>query len=225
IGLIERLFVPANRIFVVSNTAGSDYFLAGSQSPESNKLESTRPMRILTMSALYPHKRLELIPEVCKHLIDDHGYDQVEFLLTLSPDSIGWKSIRDKSEGLGVADKVKTLGLVKVKDGPSVYLNADLVFLPSILETFSANYPEAMAIGRPIVTSDLSFARNICQDAALYFEAGNAREAARKIAEVLADSEKYAILVQRGKSVLRSFPNAQQKYELYKRILQDLAVT
>lgn len=35
--------------------------------------------------------------------------------------------------------------------------------MPTVLEVFSATYPEAMAL--PIVTSDLDFARDICDNA------------------------------------------------------------
>ena len=40
--------------------------------------------------------------------------------------------------------------------------------LPTLMESFSASYPEAMYFGLPIVTSDLDFARETCGSAAIF---------------------------------------------------------
>lgn len=38
--------------------------------------------------------------------------------------------------------------------------------MPSLLECFTATYPEAMRMERPIVTTDLAFAQGLCGEAA-----------------------------------------------------------
>jgi glycosyltransferase involved in cell wall biosynthesis len=42
--------------------------------------------------------------------------------------------------------------------------------LPTLLESFSGSYLEAMHFGTPILTSDRDFAREVCGEAALYFD-------------------------------------------------------
>ena len=44
------------------------------------------------------------------------------------------------------------------------------MILPTLLESFSATYIEAMFHGKTILTSDLDFARDVCGEAAFYFD-------------------------------------------------------
>jgi glycosyltransferase involved in cell wall biosynthesis len=42
------------------------------------------------------------------------------------------------------------------------------MLFPTLLESFSGTYIEAMHFGLPIITSDLDFAHTVCGDAAIY---------------------------------------------------------
>lgn len=223
-GLRARCLINQNNVHIVSNTCSSGYYQAMTQTvSDLDNRAAGQKIRILTMSAYYPHKKLEIIPQVCRHLIDDSGIDNFEFVLTLPHGSEGWAALKRSAEALNVAQHISSLGHVAVKDGPSAYLGVDVVFLPSVLETFSANYPEAMAIGRPIVTSGLDFAKNICQDAAVYFKAGDPKDAAHKIALVIGSPQLRHDLIKKGRHVLSTLPDSDKKYLMYKAILLDLA--
>ena len=76
-------------------------------------------------------------------------------------------------ESQGLTDRILNLGPVDLEDLPNVYRASDALFLPTLLESFSGTYLEAMHYGLPILTTDLDFARNICRDAALYFDPEN----------------------------------------------------
>lgn len=52
----------------------------------------------------------------------------------------------------------------------SLYGQVDAIVLSTQLESMSATYVEAMALGVPIITSDRDFARDVCGDAALYVD-------------------------------------------------------
>ena len=54
--------------------------------------------------------------------------------------------------------RVINLGPVAHKSCPSIYSQCDFLFAPTLLETFSASYPEAMKMNLPISTSKYSFA-------------------------------------------------------------------
>ena len=55
------------------------------------------------------------------------------------------------------------------------------MFLPTFLECFSASYAEAMLMKKPIITSNLGFAQNVCKDAAVYFDPCNPEDIIDKI--------------------------------------------
>ena len=78
-----------------------------------------------------------------------------------------------------------------VENCPKLYNQADAMFLPTLLETFSASYPEAMKMERPILTSDLDFAKDICGDAALYFNPLDSYDIANKIKTINDRSHYY----------------------------------
>ncbi|MFK5950447.1 MAG: glycosyltransferase [Methylococcales bacterium] len=218
-GLIKRLFLHSSKIHVVKNTCGQQFFDMQMSPP---KLSELKKIRILCMSAYYPHKNLEIIPEVLNHLNADLAHIEFEFVITLPLDSPGYIKLIEAAKKLGVEHNICNLGHVKVYDAPSIYEQCHVVFLPSLLETFSANYPEAMATKRPIVTTDLSHAHSACDDAALYFEPTNAKSAAAKIIELINDPMLLMRIVQRGEEVLKSLPTPQERFSQYVKILKSV---
>jgi len=67
--------------------------------------------------------------------------------------------------------------------------NADALVLPSFYEGFGFPPVEAMAAGCPAAVSDIPALREICQDAAVYFDPNKPREIASQLIRVLQDDE------------------------------------
>lgn len=208
-GLAQRLEVASERIEVVPNSCAPHYLGADSGPvliPPDGRV------RILCFSADYPHKNLSLIPEVARRLDGRLGGRQPEFMLTLPQGEAGERRIRHAARALGVGHAVRNLGPVSLEAGPSLYRSCDLLFHPSLLETFPATYPESMAMGVPIVTSDLPFARSICGDAARYFSPGDAQAAAEAIGAVATDEELRLRLIGAGRRRLEAISLPQHKH-------------
>jgi glycosyltransferase involved in cell wall biosynthesis len=115
------------------------------------------------------------------------------------------------------------LGKVPVTDTPDLYARSHLSFLPSLLEVFSAVYPESLCTGVPLVTTDLRFSRDVCRDAAVYFEPTNAKSAAAKIVSLVEDEQKWRTISRRGRELFSQLPNALQKWELQRAMINDVA--
>lgn len=216
-GMQSRLGIPVATIGVVANTCAQHYFdEPGAPScPGPND-----PLRMLSFAASYPHKCLELIPDVAARLSRRWPGRPFEFVLTLPMDDPAWGRILRRSLELGVAAHVRNVGTVSVVDGPALYRSCQLSFLPTVLETFSATYPESMAMGLPIVTSDLDFAHDICGDSAVYFTPRNATAAADAIAELLQDPKRWQRLIDCGRQRLSSFLTPAQKYSAYRALIE-----
>src|SRR5690606_10997307 len=155
-----RKSLGENEIFTVSNTVNGFYNNPPNYPPKL-RTKKRGTFRFLTPSAYYPHKNLELIPSVLKALKQD-GIQNVEFVLTLKP--------KDYMERIGYHPRIHNVGPVRPEECPALYQECDGLFLPTLAECFSASYPEAMKMEKPIVTTDLGFAKSICGMAALYFE-------------------------------------------------------
>ena len=105
---------------------------------------------------------------------------------------------------------------------PSLYAAADLLLLPTLLESFSGTYIEAMHHGVPICTSDRDFARVVCGDDAVYFDPTSAEHIHETIKRVLADSGLRARLIEGGRTRAAAHPSwsrvAARCVELLERI-------
>jgi glycosyltransferase involved in cell wall biosynthesis len=133
----------------------------------------------------------------------------VKFVLTIDPLSL------EKHFSIEAQSKIINLDRIDVKDCPQLYSECDAVFLPTLLECFSANYPEAMIMEKPILTSDLSFATTVCEDAAIYFNPLNAAEIAQKLIEISQNVDLKNRLIAKGKKVLAKLPTPAERARQY----------
>ena len=192
-----------NTISVIGNTHSSVFnseIFSYFHLPEKKHKE----FRLVTISHNYPHKNLKIIRNVIPLLYNKN----IRFYLTI--DALSYKTLFS-----GLEDIVINLGSVKSVDCPSIYQQCDALFLPTLLECFSASYPEAMKMERPILTSDYSFSQDICKDAAIYFDALDPQDIATKILNLVNDKALQKELTQKGKKRLKTFETARSRAVKY----------
>jgi glycosyltransferase involved in cell wall biosynthesis len=124
---------------------------------------------LFCLSAYYPHKNLEIIIDLLrKYRIELMDY---KFIITI--DSINNKKAKKIITDINkysLQDQIINLGPVKQENLNTIYTNSYALFLPSLLESFTGTYIEAMSYNLPILTSNYNFAREVCGDAAVYFD-------------------------------------------------------
>ncbi|MBN1589452.1 MAG: glycosyltransferase family 4 protein [Pirellulales bacterium] len=219
-GLHRRFGFPLDRIDVVSNTCDDNYLRNQAVQPFPRR---DTKIRLLCFAAAYAHKNPMIAPRVAKRLEKLDPSLDFEFVLTLPEQSDVYRRVRKLSDSLGVAQRIANLGPVPLADGPELYRSCHVSFLPTLLESFSATYPESMAMGLPIVTSDLGFARDVCRNAALYYDYWDANAAAECILKLLTDRELWQSQIERGKAVLAELPNPSERYDQYAECVRKLA--
>ena len=202
-------------IITVSNTHGEQYnkFRATLEKrlPELEKKE----FRFLMLSVYYDHKNLEILNEVVPMVQKEKAFN-IKFVTTL-PDTIFTK-IFTKS----VRANIINVGPVKPDDCPQLYLESNAVFVPTLLECFSATYAEAMKMEIPIVTTDLGFARTICGEAALYYDAVNAQDAYKKVMELVESPVLYKKLIRSAEYEIKKFNSASERAAKYLEICDQM---
>jgi len=208
-GLINLVGLAPEKISVIPNCYSNIFERAKSLPSPGNPVT-----KIFTLAAPYPHKNLSIIPKTAAILQAQGVGDAFKFVTTL-PDSGSvsdnfWRIARE----LHVENMVENIGPIVLRDCPKWYAATDILFLPTLLETFSVTYLEAMKMNRPIVTTDLDFAHDVCGEAAEYFEPRNADSAARAILKISNDSRYYLELVRKGTERLKTFPTPEEKYRL-----------
>jgi len=210
-----RKLLGTDRVYTVTNNHNG-WYDEPSEHPPRLPERGKDKFRFLTLTSYYPHKNLELIPEVIAAL---PGFlrGRIEFVLTLT------EADYRQHIGAQVPSQVRLVGPVPPPECPALYRECDAMFLPTLAECFSASYPEAMKMEKPIVTTNLGFARTICEDAALYFAPGDAQSAAEQIRRLVGDTELQGNLRQRGRQRLAAFDTPARRAEKILDICQQLA--
>lgn len=219
-GLVSRLGRKPDNIAVVPNTCAAMF-------RELPRVAATLPtsgekLRLLYLTAYYHHKNMELIPGVAAELKAQNPDLKFEFVLTIDESMPEVKLILEEAERLGVMDCINNLGRVPMVEVPDLYQSCHIAFMPSLLETFSANYPEAMCMGRPLVASDMGFSRVVCGDAATYFDSRSAASAAREILGLIADPARWEQQIDRAFTTIDALPDAYQRYQRYSDLIRDM---
>ena len=170
---------------------------------------------MLSVSSTGIHKNLGITISITEYLERNHPDFKFRFVLTC------------EEEELPVPPSLRNhfvfTGKVDIAECPNLYKQADIMFMPTLMECFTATYPEAMRMEVPIVTTDLVFAHGLCGDAACYYRAVDAAAAAEAIYKVTTDKQ-YAIqIVTNGKEQLKKFDNYEQRAVKLVRILEEIA--
>lgn len=215
-GLARVLGIARGRAHVVPNTYGEPYQRmreAGGRPDARMAREQPSDVHLLVFSHWYAHKNLELVPRVAAALRGRDPSRRYRFFLTFDPTSREWARIRRESAMLAVEDRVVNLGRILTGDGPGLYAASNALFMPTLLETFTATYPEAMCMRTPIVTTDLPFARDICGEAALYVPPDDADRAAEAILSISVSPTVRSEILKHAEARLAAMITPQAAYE------------
>lgn len=207
---LRRIF-PEKRIEVVGNTYHQVF-----DAPERQEEFVLPPFdgaTLLTLSADYPHKNLRIIPQVARYLREKHPEFRFRFAVSLTSEALGIP--KD-----AVPEWLLPLGTVPIGRCPSLYRRSTAMFLPTLVECFTASYPEAMRMRVPVVTTDLSFAHGICGDAAEYFAPTDPAAAGEAIYRVATDPELRERLAAAGTEKLRSFDDSRTRARKFIRLIE-----
>jgi len=157
--------------------------------------------KLFCLARYYPHKNLEAIVRVFDRF-REHLRDTVVFL-TIAEDQHPYakrllRSIRQK----GLQNSIRNVGPLQQVELAGYYQHCDALLFPTLLESFSATYLEAMRFDCPILTSDLDFARGVCGDAAIYFDPWNPESIKEAILRLKGDAPLAQELARRGRRLV-----------------------
>ena len=106
---------------------------------------------------------------------------------------------------LGVEDMVVELGGIPYRQLHHLYRQCHMYVTPAYAETFAHPLVEAMACGLPVVASDIAVHREICGDAALYFERFSPAGLAQCVMDVMGSDVQGERLSAAGKERSQQF--------------------
>lgn len=167
---IHRLFgVPYDRLALIPN---AETVAVGAPHSEGTyplrMLNAEHRCRALCLARYMPHKNIEVLLPVADELIAS-GRTDIGIYVTVNPaQGAGARRLLREMGRDGRSRVMHNLGEVSMAEVRGCYESADALLLPTLLESFSGTYVDAMRAGVPIITSDRDFARVVCGDAASY---------------------------------------------------------
>ncbi|MBD3387509.1 MAG: glycosyltransferase [Candidatus Altiarchaeales archaeon] len=143
---------------------------------------------VLFVGRLVPYKGVDVLLEAFSKIL---GHVTARLIIIGSGELDG--ELKAKASNLGLEDHVNFRS--EVGDGllPKYYMACDLLVLPSVTrqEAFGLVLVEAMACGKPVISSDFSGMPYVVGDAGLLVEPGNPERLANAILRILSD-DSYA---------------------------------
>lgn len=180
-----------------------------------NALESSRKQQtetrkyvggnLIFLSKYYPHKNFEILLPLAR-MIKERG-DTITITLTIeakeSADTAKFLHTIQKERLNGI---IKNIGHVPLAKITETMRNYDGLLFPTLLESFSGTYLDAMTAGIPIFTSDMDFAKDICSDAAFYFDPMDADNILDTLKKAFADKDLITQKTIKATQILNAMP-------------------
>lgn len=213
-GFKKRLRLPNAKTFVVPNTYNT-YFTQ--KLPILVETQTSESIEILYVAALYNHKNHKILVDITNKLIQKTN-KKFKFILTI-PD-FEKTSFFKKIQENNLENYFESKGFVSMMECPKLYQKAKFCIMPSLLETFSANYPESMIMGKPIVCSDYSFSRDLCGDGALY--CSSVDDYVDVLFKLIEDDKYYNKAVDNSVKHAQTFIHPKMKFSNYLDILSQI---
>lgn len=168
--------------------------------------------KLLYLTKYYPHKNLEVFVPVAMMIRDQH----LNFKIIITIDSSqGPKAIRlmNMIKRDNLDDIIINVGTVEMQHVPSLYQQCDALLMPSLLESFSGTYVEAMFHGKPVFSSDRDFAHAVCGAAAFYFDPLSPESIINTLRLAFTHPETIQEKVNIGRERLKTFPTWQEAFD------------
>jgi glycosyltransferase involved in cell wall biosynthesis len=203
-GLASRHGIDRGRISCIGQPPPLDRAAVSREQQRLPEIErSGKRIRLLFPASYLPHKNHAILPRVIdelrhRGLAGDIGFfvtiDEVDSAVAMK---LRWPENRDVLFNLGRISEVQ-MG--------AAYRSSTALFLPTLLESYGLTYLEALAFGKPILTSDREFARWMCGDLAIYFDPLDPISIADAITQ-LVESGVDPTFAQRAQRRIAEFPS------------------
>jgi len=220
--LITRESIPTSDVTLVPNAIDLRRFSPAVARRDHARLKLGLPASarvVAGVGRLNPQKNFALFLDIAAQLAP--RFPNLHFLL--AGDGPEEKMLRDKAAALGISDRVTFSGYVA--DTRLVYLAADVLLMPSRYEGLPMTLLEAMAMGLPVVASQLDGIAEVIGDGCEGFlvPSDDASLFVERTAALLQDAELSSLIAQNARAKIEaSFSVERMTFaveEIYDRFL------
>jgi glycosyltransferase involved in cell wall biosynthesis len=173
-------------------------------------IDNSSHPRLIYVSHPSEHKNhinlIKALPSIIK------SFPNTQLLLTLEksnpPNARYATLIREMTKAareVGVDNNLVWLGILTPGEVNYALSNSDLMVFPSLAESFGLGIVEAIAIGCPVIASNLPYAHDVAGDAAAYFDPLSHKDIARTVVTILLDRQRLPQMREMGLSLKEKY--------------------
>lgn len=177
--------------------------------------------RFLFLSDAHPNKRQHLLPILANEL--QQLTKNFCFVTTMNIASEYSKKIMREISNKKLDIYFYNTGPVKPENVASLIDACNSICCFSVLESFSNNFVEAWRMGKVLIVTDADWAKNSCDDGALYVNLDDIPETARKMYALISNENYQKDLIGAGIKHLDTYPTASEKNQKYYECIQRAA--
>ena len=199
--IVEHLKVPEGKVVVTHE--GVEDNLSSKLKAQSSKPQLKTKSYFLYVGNAYPHKNLNRLIEafdlLCHSSQAPPDQDDMKLVLVGRVDYF-YKRLRQKVKDMGLERSVLFYGEATDGELSALYKNALALITPSLMEGFGLPALEAMANRCLVLSSDIPSFKEICGDAAIYFDPYDITDMAKKMIDTYHsnDSNHYRDKIKKG---------------------------
>jgi len=196
---IERGGMDPSRVFVVRSGPKLDRLKI---IPPVEELKQGRRYLVGYVGVMGAQEGIDILLRSIRHIVKDMGREDIHFGLVGGGTSLD--QMKAYSEELGIVDFVTFTGRVPDQALLEMLNTADVCVNPDVANEMNDKSTmnkimEYMALGKPIVQFDLTEGRFSAQDASLYALKNDEQDFAKKIVELIDDSQRRSTMGEYGK--------------------------
>lgn len=188
--ILRHYDIPAEKVRVVPNAAGSDFRVIGRDkalAQTRKRLGFAEPF-VLSVGDLQPRKNQIGLIAAFAQLLSAHPQLKHRLVLT-GKETWFTPKVRAAALASGFADRIHFTGFVSDNDLLELYNACDCFVFPSFYEGFGLPILEAMACGRAVACSNTSAMPEVADGAGLFFNPHSVEDIKRSMADILLDAE------------------------------------
>ncbi|PMO59273.1 hypothetical protein BCT07_09690 [Vibrio breoganii] len=210
---LGKLGYDSNDISVVSNCVSAIYDDKNQWRPldfDSSKL--TNDIILGFIGRPYSHKNIVILNQVNEILVSKFQM-HCDFIFTFTEAEM-------QQCGFAANNNFFSVGEISATQCPAFYDLLDALVFPSLLECFSASPIEAMKMNTTVIASDYPFVREVCGDAAFYFNPLSAEEIATAIFNAFSNNKLREEKKRLGSQLVSALPTAKDRAISYLNIIK-----
>lgn len=189
--IINKFNIHSSKIVVTYESAEDEYF--SPQPPARNTKQS-----LLYVGNAYPHKNLENLLKAMKILKDVQ-------LHIVSPRDIFSQRLEKLIATYGLESRVKLYGYQGTDSLLKMFHSLSAYVFPSLSEGFGIPPLNAMASHMPVISAQIPTLKEICGEAAIYFDPYDSTDIASKINKVLKSRKTREDLIKKGNIQVKKY--------------------